>query len=67
MAQRGRPSTGVTRKRSVRVADALWDDAVKEAEAAGTSVAQWITHDLQKRVDAARRKREREERADGDQ
>ncbi|WP_425838367.1 hypothetical protein [Streptomyces fractus] len=60
MARLGRPATGVTPKRNVRVPDALWTAAIKEAAAAGTSVTQWINEDLQKRVNAAQRKRAHE-------
>lgn len=61
MAKVGRPATGVTRKRGVRVPDALWEAAVKEAHIEGTTVAAWINADLQKRVNAAQRRRERSE------
>lgn len=59
MAKVGRPATGVTRKRGVRVPDALWEAAVEEAHTEGTTVAAWINADLQRRVNAARRRRER--------
>lgn len=62
MAQRGRPATGVTPKQGVRIPQELWDAAIEEAHAEGSSVAKWVNEDLQKRVNAARRRRAREDR-----
>lgn len=56
----GRPATGQTPKHNVRVPDDLWKAAMEEAAAQGTTVAAWINADLQRRVDAARRKRKRD-------
>ncbi|MFH8405472.1 hypothetical protein ACH4FX_11960 [Streptomyces sp. NPDC018019] len=39
--------------------DELWKAALEEAAAAGTTVTAWVNADLRRRVDAARRKRER--------
>lgn len=60
MAKLGRPATGQTPVRNVRVPDDIWDAALEEAAAEGTSVAAWIKADLEKRIKAARRRRARD-------
>lgn len=54
-----RPKTGETPKHNIRVPKELWDAAMAEARAEGTTITNWINADLHRRVTAARRRRER--------
>lgn len=54
-----RPKTGETPKHNVRVPKELWEAAMAEARAEGTTITNWINTDLHRRVTAARRRRER--------
>lgn len=56
MAKRGRPATGETPKRSVRVPDAIWDEAIAQAKAEGKDLSEIINAFLRRYV--ARRKRQ---------
>lgn len=53
----GRPRTGETPLRSVRIPRERWNAALELAEAQGTSVSAWINDDLQARIDAAHAER----------
>lgn len=61
MARLGRPATGQTKVRHVRVPDDLWEAARTEAAAEGATVADWINADLKRRVTAAKRRRARKD------
>ncbi|QES45173.1 hypothetical protein DEJ49_33060 [Streptomyces venezuelae] len=52
----------MTEQHNVRVPKELWDAAMEEAKAEGTTVTAWINADLDKRVKAARRRRATEQR-----
>lgn len=55
MTKRGRPATGETPKRTVRVPDAVWDEAKQKAEAEGKNVSDVVNDCLRRYIATKKR------------